>query len=224
MGSRFDSDPGEYSKVRETDVVAEEPTVRSGYEILVVVECKHAGRPWVVRCQEGPAHEERVNDLIAHSSLRKALLEYVQAHSDQLPFLIESTHVGFGVGEGPEQEATKEGNRRARDLPFPAMQSAVAAARALGDRKSAYDDLWLVWPVVVIEGELWRVAPGPSGRPEVAAVPWQRIRWREAPRTEAVSVDIVTRSALAEYVQALRADTMWLAEWMPDTPPSVLIA
>lgn len=215
MGSRYESS-GESGKLRETDLIGEEPEATYGRQVLVVAECKHAGRPWLVRCQPSPEPAELVGGLLMHRNLERPLSAYVN-DTDDLPFFLRRTAtLGFGVTEGPEQEATV---RRARDQPYAALQSIVAAARALGDQKSVYDNPWLVWPVIVIDGELWTVSSAGAKGTTIDQAGWQRIRWRDAPRKTATLLDIVTKPALAAYLHDLRADTIWLAHWIKRLPP-----
>lgn len=215
MGSRYEAG-GDSGKLRETDLVGEEPEATDGRQVLVVAECKHASRPWLVRCQPSPEPEELVGDLLMHRDLGLPLRAYV-TDTDDLPFFVRRTgSLGFGVTEGPEQHAAM---RRDRDQPYAALQSIVAAARALGDQRSVYDNPWLVWPVVVIDGELWTASSAGATGATIDQTDWQRIRWRDAPGKTATLVDIVTKSALATYLHDLRGDTMWLAHWMERLPP-----
>lgn len=220
MGTRYEGNRGTAAALRETDVLGIEPASTEGREVLVVAECKHAGRPWLVRCQPSPGPEDLVHDLLMHRDLDAPLRDYVE-RTDDLPFFLRPTSgLGFGVSEGPEQDT--EAARRQRDQPFAALQSVVAAARARAESKSVYDDTWLIWPIIVIEGELWSASPGKPARAEIEATPWQRVRWRDAPGRGSVLLDIVTKPALPDYLHDLRADTMWLANWMKRLPPPSL--
>lgn len=201
---------------RETDVIGREPMVGDDDDIEVVIEAKHIERPWVVRLADDVLTPVAAANLVVmESNTRAALALEMEGEPDDVPFVLGFARpVGFAIVEGPEQQPQAH-----RSDPFPALQAAVAAARARQARRSMYEPgRWASLPVIVVDGALWTVRFQDSAEASFTRVEWHRIRWAGASDAEAVLVDVVTLEGLEEYARRLRADTQWLAGWMKRHP------
>lgn len=66
-------------------------------------------------------------------------------------------------------------------------------------------DSWLALPVVVVEGELFRLSVRGPGKDDLEPVDWYRVRWHEAQaHTLPTAVDVVRAPYLAEYAKEMR--------------------
>lgn len=217
-------------KTRETDVVAAEPNTRNDNRILVVAECKRPTRSWLVFCtRERVGPEAFVQAAIADRTTKSQLLgelDRIDTRREPVPFMFQvSPLLGFSLKEGPVQgkRGDKAGrlpgeNVGSKDLAYEAIQSVATAARALTANVSVFGSRYAVFPVIVTDTTLWTVEYDRDGNMDARTADWHRIYWQGAPGGEPVIVDVVTKQRLPVYARDLRADTMWLANWMDRQP------
>jgi hypothetical protein len=206
---------GTHGTARETDLIADEPEVSGGVEVRMVVECKHNDRPWIVRiAPPSPRAIDHVRDLLMHVDALSPLAQEAGAFADRAS--LGRGRVGFTIIEGPQTER-QERKDQDRERPYAALQAVTAAARAVPSSKSVYDSLWVILPVIVIDGSLWKLGFAPTAEPR--RVQWQKVRWAGGEGASPILIDVVTEATLDQFLEQRRSDTRWLAGWLGGRPP-----
>jgi hypothetical protein len=188
-------------RVREIDVLAPLREVDPDVSVALVAECKYTvGKPWVVLTSDVVLQPADVLEAtIASDDVRPLLVGRARIPNVRgvPPFLEIPTRHGFSVV--PAFRAIEaENDAPYRDAAYRAMSQVVGAARNVWLTEASHS--WkLVWPVVVIEGQLFETQD--DGGEEVREVGRSRIMWHGASAAQPVVVDVVTSGDLQVYAQ-----------------------
>jgi hypothetical protein len=183
-------------RVREIDVLAPLREVDQDVSVALVAECKYTvGKPWVVLT--GTAFLKPADVLeatIASDNVRPLLVGRARNPNVRgVPQFLEiPERHGFSVVTAFRTQDQES------DASYRAMSQVVGAARNVW--VAVTSQVWkLVWPVVVIEGQLFETQD--DGGEDVQEVGRSRIMWHGASAARPVVVDVVTVGELEAYAQ-----------------------
>jgi hypothetical protein len=185
--------------IQPSGIAAVDPTLSVHMEI--VVECKHAPRPWLVFTADADPDESPAGFVLATRVAQAALLETLVAKRP--PFWTVPPRYGFNVAQ-TDLEAKQKTNR--------AYEAVTAAVNGAVSRLSLHSyDAAIAIPVVVLAGPLYEYRTDVAGEPVVAPVPRARLQWDGGADARSVFVDLVTADALAGYANLVYRTTVTVA-------------
>jgi hypothetical protein len=196
------------SQAREIDVVANVETPGRHPFVRIAIECKVLEDPIVVLVADQP-EDQRVDLGWMPSTRGVAAMNAKLSSVGELPHLLRADRpgdlIGYSVVRGFRHDVDEVTNKRKDvDTAYTAISSLVGAAEAI-----AQDFVWghagIVWPVLVIDGNLVRATIDLAGEPKLEAVQWHRVLWRGSTRRpDPTLVDIVTRQLLVGWPAEMR--------------------
>jgi len=183
-------------RVREIDVLAPLRETDQDVSVALVAECKYTvEKPWVVLTTTALLQPADVLEAtLASDNVRPLLVGRARNPNVRgVPQFLEiPTRHGFSVVTAfrPLDQDS--------DAAYRAMSQVVGAARNVWSTETSQP--WkLIWPVVVIEGQLFETAD--DGGEEVREVGRSRIMWHGASAARPVVVDVVTSDNLKAYAE-----------------------
>lgn len=204
QGQHFPDEENGAPKVREIDVVADMASGQQGL-VRLVVEAKYSRQPWLVLTTERdrPVSSQAIAEATRSSDLaRRALLAWTnQQPKEQLPWhLYGIGSYGFNLVEVALSLPRAADRQRIRGAdPYAALNVVVKAAKAGLESAAARFPLVVAFPVVVLDGPLYRLAYDEEGQEDLSPTEWERLVWSGALDGSPSIIDVVRRSYLERY-------------------------
>jgi hypothetical protein len=204
---------------RDIDVVADLADTRLAMPLQVVVECKRASSQWIVlggEMDSAPAVAAITTSLVGRDTssgprFARGALEIVAP----LDFALISVKT--------KDKDKTQAQPTTTDPAFDAVRQVISAARGAAKSIGAAGGRVIVFPILVVDGSLWRYRYGEP----VTQIDRARLVWWGAPGPDATVVDVVTRGTFAKpYLLELRERLVILAgaiEGFPRRPMVVSV-
>ena len=180
------------------------------FSASVIVECKHSkDNAWVllgrgeISTLQIDAYLPFARAVTTDDLLRMSYMAGDDGHARRVVVSHSATSTSSEKPDG-------------RDVAYGAVDKVVDLAHATVARFEKRDqkmrELWLLWPVVLTNGPIWRTwLNEESGRMELQQIPFGHLVW--SGRGSPTRVDVVSLDGLDEYLSGLGAEVESFREW-----------
>jgi hypothetical protein len=228
----FEVDAGRFYRpagdgpAREVDIVGR---TRGSYDrppitVRLVAECKYATSPWVVLTRQRTVTvQDILSWTISTTAARDTLMERSQRASRGVPTWLADTPDPHGSSiaamprsgqrAGQENQAPHDaiaqvvdaarGIAREAGLWSGAEEAQFAVARAMANAPLAAPRHVVVWPLLIVRGNLYQARLTGAGELRTQPVEWQRVIWGGI-SGKPVVVDVVRERYLEAYARQAR--------------------
>lgn len=206
-------DPIERGKFREIDLVAQDwrytEDGKAAATCAIFVECKHAELPWVVFSHQFKDDEQSAGQGVLSrvaNELGHRFLASVSGSTTALNNAMFSVADRLGTRVTQPSESGKSGwGKPARD-PHDAVEQVLSAARAEAKVSSdpsqrGYLECEVIFPLIVVGGDLFDCHFDAEGEPTVEEVEWAQLLRFTMDARHPILIDIVTEKFLDSYLE-----------------------